>query len=400
MLLVILAGCRKEKHSFSPPGSRSTAEAALRQQNAALEEFAEMLAAGLTDASLRALLHDELARKFDRDFDVLYTAFRHKTAAGISAQQRLAAAAAQPNLRLKTDGRAALQERLDDIAAVFPLLNLSVPVHFERWDAAESPWVAVCPLDFREGITGKIKTFDAAGKVHFLRADTPPERPVVVVGMNERVRIQPDGSYRLKADYLPEAGMDIQAARRDAVAVVTTACPDSFRTDGTYERLTGMYFGDLSHYESWVQGAPEIHLRLIAPNKDNDFRSLTIVKEIDHMEPRKRKDINERWWFTDVALLPWYRETYGKTLMLDFTEDDPSLFFHPQKMTVGGGFDVNDDLDTDMSLTFEISTQDDHIGSAIIDQLKCPPTHAQDGSFGFRFYDVGPDFFFRLESYD
>ncbi|MCF7828432.1 MAG: DUF3103 domain-containing protein [Candidatus Marinimicrobia bacterium] len=63
---------------------------------------------------------------------------------------------------------------------------MAYPVGFEQWNGETPIWVAYTPLTIDDTEWKDIIAFDAQGKRHVLDAKTPPDQPVLVVGINER----------------------------------------------------------------------------------------------------------------------------------------------------------------------------------------------------------------------
>jgi len=74
---------------------------------------------------------------------------------------------------------------IDEIENV-PLLQISLPVNFEKWDGESTILVAYTPLTIDDIEVEEIYAYDSEGNEHVLDAKTPPDFPVMVVGINER----------------------------------------------------------------------------------------------------------------------------------------------------------------------------------------------------------------------
>jgi hypothetical protein len=85
---------------------------------------------------------------------------------------------------------------IDEIENV-PLLQISLPVNFEKWDGEEPILVAYTPLTIDDIEVEEIYAYDSEGNEHVLDAKTPPDFPVIIVGLNERVE---DGNYAYRND--------------------------------------------------------------------------------------------------------------------------------------------------------------------------------------------------------
>lgn len=92
------------------------------------------------------------------------------------------------------------------------------------------------------------------------------------------------------------------------------------RTAGNREIIEKMKFTDLSYYEKWISGAPEIRVRVAWGNAT----SAQWVIDGDFVEPSKRSDIDNKWFVWDHAIDRWYTNEEGKVWTFHFTEEDPS----------------------------------------------------------------------------
>jgi hypothetical protein len=97
-----------------------------------------------------------------------------------------------------------------------------------------------------------------------------------------------------------------------------------YRSDNRHEKMREMRCDDLGQIESWFHGAPEIRLHLFAQNVLNPSETLDIYKE--QFEPRKRRDINGKWWdCKDVTMHLWEWTVSGTKASFGYYEFDPSI---------------------------------------------------------------------------
>lgn len=134
--------------------------------------FAKTLA---EDQSFKKVLGTEVAKRFDDDYDVLFDVMADK---------------------VNTKGEvfsAALAQRGEDVsvqqlADSIPYLNISIPVHFDQWSTYDGP-IYVIPLryDIDDMSIESLPGYDAQGNVKMFDMSTPPDYPVVILGINERI---------------------------------------------------------------------------------------------------------------------------------------------------------------------------------------------------------------------
>lgn len=177
-LSVVLGACATPQtpataRTESPAGSSADTI------NQSLDQMARYFAQAVTDPGLRYEIHDQVARRFDGDTNVLYTTL----AASSDVRSRLAAAYSQG---LQGQGVAALSA-IDKLSRDIPRLQVAVPVQFETWDAARStPLVGFAPVGVDDTALKTITAYDAQGRVHTLDAQVAPTVPVIILSLNER----------------------------------------------------------------------------------------------------------------------------------------------------------------------------------------------------------------------
>ncbi len=133
------------------------------------------------DNGFKELLAKEVGKKFDGDNDVLYDMISSKmTKEGKTLEKLL-----NKNVQLCTDN-VTLNELVDSI----PYFNISIPVCFEQWNTYDGP-IYVIPMryDIDDIEIEALEGFDENGNSKMFPAETPPEFPVVVIGINERMNI-------------------------------------------------------------------------------------------------------------------------------------------------------------------------------------------------------------------
>ena len=168
--------------------SLSTKEVNPESVNDALETLAMALARALTERDVRIKLKEEVGKKFDGDYDVLFkniadfrftdgATFREKLAKGY-AQARAVAGE-------RVDHAAALAS-VNALAARIPKFHI-IAVNYEIWDAGTYvPMVGYAPVNTDEILVERVKAFDENGNLLWLDNKKLPDFPVLGVGINER----------------------------------------------------------------------------------------------------------------------------------------------------------------------------------------------------------------------
>ena len=293
--------------------------------------FAKALAKAMRNSEVRDFIKTEASKKFDGDFDIHFGMTKDAKVGQSTFLQTI-----QNNLAVE-NGRINKGAFMTDVLNEDPLLNIAVPVHINDWNVANyQPLVAVLTEAYDDQKSSHIVAYDAEGKEHWIDAKNEPNVPVVVVGWNERLKSTTEYQQRVR-DISIIQPCEEEIMLRTAPAYTTPDGKQAFyhynfadialrcsgggggggggtgggsgsgsgsgsssclRPGKAYERLVDMYFtkSGLNKYEGWPAGAPEVDLRVYTPDKDRNYDEAKRMRFIDDMEPRKRKDIKDKWW--------------------------------------------------------------------------------------------------------
>jgi hypothetical protein len=373
-LAAILTGCNHDKLvSESPQPTTATA-------NQELDAVAKAVAQALgASAEARQLLKAEAGKKFDGDFDVLYSAF--------AAQKP--AFAQQLNEALGGTGIAG-------VLAHVPYLNLAVPVNIAKWNTADyTPLVTFVPAGFNEKTNTKpFKAYDKDGQVHWLDAKHAPDVPVVVVGPSERVTDAASAARWASAQnkpYQPDAlqpkGTPAGSSSPSLMAPIETTPEEggggggggggytppsdgttygNCRNDRQTEYLRSIWMEDVSEYEAWALGAPEIVLQVLVPaGMATTSGGGTIYQTTYSMSRGAIEDT----WYCDLDLYFWDTARYGDAAQYVWLEQDTGDI---ATVEINLGYtDKTTGLSASTKVTYKIQNQDDMIGSKRMDFHLC-----------------------------
>lgn len=197
-----------------------------------LPRLAQAIARALQDPSMRQAMHREIGERFDGDENAILSELFRQSVDGVPFVERLAGDYAQAggkSAERMTQPQA--EARLQEIVKKLPLLQLAVPVHFEKWDA-QTPlrWVGVAPVGQEEAETEFVSFYDAQGNTRKFDAHTAPDYPVAALTFNERV------SY-------------------DSVRTNASATPAT-----KYMYATSAYIEDVDAIEYWVNGDADLQV--------------------------------------------------------------------------------------------------------------------------------------------
>lgn len=381
MAMISITSCEKEDLSIEEPDINSVAriskksgpalDVKLSFQDKKLDKLARRLASSLEDEELRAFIKTEALKKFDGDYDILYSMIKGKNVGSRKFSEHLNRA-----------GNA--DEAVSQVADEIPLLNIAVPVNIEKWDTETfTPMVAFAYSSFDENTTTHLKAYDSDGNIHWLDAKQRPDHPIIILGLNERVKVDQKGNLLQIGNY-PLANLRIEEpilAPEDPYyggggndgGSSGGSTNNNCRVDKKREYLKGINCTDLSSYESWHLGAPELRLRTFVVKYDQkDF----IVENFSGpFKPNKRDEVNNKWWGITSDLFYWDKATMSLNIMYHWTEEDISTDVKEVSITFSPEFEGSG---TTASVTtkFDIGGQDKDIGKRTVHFEDCDEIHS------------------------
>lgn len=316
-----------------------------------IDFIAKQLASSLNKKEIRQFIKNEALKKFDGDFDILYKDAKNKIINGQTFQNHLAGSGNIPvNTTKSTSSTSEQSKKIEGIGNYVPLLNIAVPVNIEKWDTEIfTPLVAIRSIDYDEKTTEKVKAYDKDGNIHWLDARKQPDFPVVVIGLNERTIETVNGDVVLKSSNnsykKPTNNKVLQPSTTSnyfydpnegssgGVGGGPTSNTGKYHINGCYEYLTGINCTDITQYEGWIAGAPELRLRIFYADFQNakfdDSKEISIL-----MEPNNRSDVNDKWWElgTSQQLWTWNYQDTGISQLYSWYEEDESISFSGDKL--------------------------------------------------------------------
>jgi len=199
------------------------------QVNRSLDKLAKKLAAGVGRPDVRSSIHASVKKRFDGDTEALWSSL-----------------AKDSTFADKVVGKGRGSDDLTATAAKIPRLQVAVPAHFESWSPSTyAPLVAYFPEGVDDTTVETITAYDAAGQAVELDAQVEPERPVIVVGLNERT--DDDGDL-VTSQAVSTAALDITQSS------VTAAAAAKYSVDIVVVELE-------EDKEPWAKGDAEISMR-------------------------------------------------------------------------------------------------------------------------------------------
>ncbi len=151
-----------------------------------------MSSAIVNNQSLRALIHKEVLKQFDGDYDVLMKdvtkkAVRCEDALLTKGADNLITVGDLINLYLPVETKSVSSESvLDQLKRENPNLQIAVPIHAEEWDPTTyTPVVAFLPEDYNDDVD-VIYGYNSKGEFVAIDAINEPDVPVIIISQNER----------------------------------------------------------------------------------------------------------------------------------------------------------------------------------------------------------------------
>lgn len=223
--------------AVAAPAEGSTNQSDARV-NKSLDSMAKLFARAVTDQKTRQDIHAAVAKRFDGDTEVLYKA--------LSATSNVRSGLAKAYGRTAQSGDAL--SAVDRMAADIPRFQVAVPAKFASWDPASyTPLVAYMPTGVEDTTLKTVTAYDARGNSYALDAQVAPDRPVIVLGLNERT--DDSGKLLRKESIAPSR----QTATTSG-AMTSTLAATSYQV-----RMVKVHL--INDNEPWAKGSAEISVR-------------------------------------------------------------------------------------------------------------------------------------------
>ncbi|MGP8330090.1 MAG: carbohydrate binding domain-containing protein, partial [Methanosarcinaceae archaeon] len=340
-LLLLYVGCSQFEN---PAGIQSEQSSSLLKKDGAkknekkLREFAKAMAKSLEDQGVRHILKDKIGEKFDGDFDVLWKDIKNQEIDNNFFRELI-------------DEQMDNEFSIGDIEEI-TLLNISIPVHYKKWDASYPILVAYTPLTIDDTEAKTINAFNSSQKEFQLDAQVEPEFPVMVIGLNERVD--------------PVTGELLYGKNEERFSL-------SKPTTSGDPRVYFEWFKTNDDHEPWWLGSAEILVKLLT--------------SLDRTWEARWTNIDEDSWYQKHCFMINYHSGLGRYLGVKFLEDD-----------AGGSASVTLNIDEGpfkANASFSITSDDDDMGTnTLIDMINGPlnssrgshSTYHTAGDVNFTFY--------------
>ena len=386
------------------------------EMNSSLSEVAKNLAYLVKEPKYRTLIKNQVAKKFDQDYDVLlYHLMKSKLPDGKTFSESVSSNIS----RTKASENISINNQFTKIISEIPLVQVAIPVNFKEWDPnAYTPKVAFLPVDYDESTTKTIIAYDYSGNEYEIDAIIPPTEPVIVVSLNERVDINNSNEYVFSKTKKSVPENILELLNEDVNYLVppiddefpgggggggtgggNSSCQSQYpyRINGNYAYLKNIFVSGylVGKIEGWPAGDLELDIKVFALDKNMNFSQMTEIYSVRN-EYLSRHNVQYRWQQSmNLGIVAWNNLTYGQTLLFSFVENDRELFGEntDKEINLSGTFKVTDWFSLTAGLKIKIGNMDEHIGQRTVDQFPVPPQFDN----GKCYYDIGSDFSFVLE---
>lgn len=141
---------------------------------------------------MKTLIHEEVLKQLDGDYDVLMKdvtkkAVRCEDALLTKGSDNMITVGDLINLYLPVETKSISSESvLDQLKRENPNLQIAVPIHAEEWDPTTyTPVVAFLPEDYNDDVE-VIYGYNSKGEYVAIDAINEPDVPVIIISQNER----------------------------------------------------------------------------------------------------------------------------------------------------------------------------------------------------------------------
>lgn len=200
MLLVFLISCEDQKdiqktEQFnlisiekitSSDWTTYPEETLIQIYNQGLEEYSLALAKALRDNEFRSLLKNELLKREDGDFDIIWKSFKLKQLNGESINEKII------KETVEREDMNLWMGKMNSFNDLFKQLQISMPIGIDKWDPETfSPLIAFRKVSV-DGPMEYLVTINSKGQKGQVSAEFVPDYPIIVINLNERSDINGD----------------------------------------------------------------------------------------------------------------------------------------------------------------------------------------------------------------
>mgnify|MGYP001281221797 FL=1 len=197
-LLLIYEGCSEDYSGLVQPSTETpntnismlmkSSNSNYQRINDAIEDFAIIIAKAVEEKEFREFLKAEAMKKFDGDYDILYSLVKDKTTkSGKTLHSKVTEIAAD----VKRAGASKFKSEfstVEELIVKIPKLQIAIPVNCEKWNTENFiPPVACLNSELKKKAVTHVKAYDSKGNIVMLEKKNKPDYPVIVISINERL---------------------------------------------------------------------------------------------------------------------------------------------------------------------------------------------------------------------
>ncbi len=121
-------------------------------------------------------------------------------------------------------------KKINDIIKLFKQLQLSIPVNIESWDEENfTPLVGFREVN-ENGYLDKIITYDENGNKKIIDGKTQPDKPIIIININERT----DELGNIKKEFKNENNLEFVTSKPNIRSTVINYVPNPINVTGNY----------------------------------------------------------------------------------------------------------------------------------------------------------------------
>lgn len=287
----------------------------LRAYEVKMKYLARGIAKLLNDPEIGNYLQTEIGKQFDGDYDVLWGTIADKNFANKGKLKNI--------LRKLYNSDIDMVDQFNSV----PLLQVSAPIHFDKWNVDVPLLVAYNPITKDDVKWKEVLAFDGSGKKYKLDAQSEPDYPVVVIGINERVDPLTGKLYSNIDNSFGKIASDIKDLRIGYVRLVDDK-------------------------EPWTKGHPEVYYQFI--NGTTNFRK-------NYYEWWQNWGSNDYWRHFNKRVMYWHDNTDPDRSIIRWMEKDSGSTIN---LGLSYSYKVKPtNVTTTASVGFSIKDGDDNMGS-------------------------------------
>ena len=346
------------------------------------EKISLLVLEAMKDNNFRSFLKREATKEFDGDYDILLASVLDKTITkNTSLKDYFTEVAQKINVRksnfIPTD-------LLDNAIKDFPLLQIALPEIYEKstsyWKTDEKEYFVVLhPLHLSEVKDTHIEAFDQLGNKHFLSLESPPSKPTVVVGQNERVKAvsiteakkmkeKPYYTNNYYSYFLTSDEKAIPSDNNLIERIDDDYDRDLYNTSDILEKGKFVSRQAYRQVEDWPDGRPEFKVIIVYTDK-NPITGQVSANSIEKIISKDGWITRYGFWvqlstkYMNIPVINWDKERHGLYMKYRWIEQDSGSTTQITT-TLNNSYSSGSSANT--SVTSTVTDNDDEAGEAIV----------------------------------